>query len=984
MTTLDLIHEIDNSMNIECYSIPSPEECGKIISKHEVTLLHVNIRSMQKNFEFFSVMLARLKISFDVIVLSECWINDSSIIKQIDGYTSYNTKKYINKSGGVIIYVNTKWSANVTEPDIDEANGLVVEVPKAFTVIGIYRSPSFTNPAAFINSLETYLKNHTSTSSLILTVDININILDSSTDENTSNYLNLMAEHGMISAINAPTHDKSCIDHIFVRSKSLTNSIICKTDLTDHAMVMAGINTQSEKCPPLKRSRLKIDFEGLKKAIEQTDWSNVTNNESLNDAVLIFSNTLSELVNIHSKVVQISHSKFNINPWMTSGLIRCSKHKDKLHSQSRKYPNDATKKLIYTRYRNYYIALLRNLKAEYDNKELKKYKNVPKKLWKSINHITHRHSKNNKTAHELTKIKDTTEDSLDECNKYFSSVGQVLANSILTQSNETQESLANNVKIKETPLNSLFISPTDEEEIKSLIMQLDPDSSPGLDNINNRMLKATCNVIAKPLEAIFNLSIRTGVFPQAWKSAAVVPIHKCGSKDLPNNFRPISLLGSISKLLERIVNKRLVSFLESNSLLMDRQFGFRQGRSTEDAVTLLTDIISAHLDNGRNCIGVFLDLAKAFDTVSIPILLKKLEAYGVRGSGLEWFTSYLTNRNQSVKIGDHVSSLRSIAFGVPQGSILGPTLFLLYINDIDTLPLQNADILCYADDTAVIFHGCSWPVVTEKAQDGMSQVLNWLNSNLLTLNTSKTKFMCFHKTAASNSHEITHIKIHSRQCLSSTDLTCKCGSIERVESLKYLGVIIDERLTFKEHMISMSKRVRKLLYVFKNLRDIDDGKIIKLVYYSLCQSIINYCILAWGCAAASTLIILERAQRGVLKVALKKPIRFPTTTLYEEAQVLSVRKLFYMRVAVSVHKKTINSDNYHEMLRKRVFKLPIPSVKSSFAQRFRLYTFPFIYNKLVYLFNFKHCSTFETKLIITNHLISWTYDESESLLKQLK
>lgn len=983
MATLDLLAEIDQSLNVECHTIPMPEECGKILHKYRFKVLHANIRSVQRNFDSFLVVFQRLNIPFDAIVFSECWINELSIIKQIEGYKCYNSTKFINKSGGVIIYLNNKWSGNVTEPEIDDANSLMVEVPNAFTLVALYRSPSFTNPDRFISSLGKIISPINRNSCTIVLGDTNINIL--ADDDNSSAYLDTFAASNLISSINSPTHCLSCIDHLFVPTTTRAEAVICPVDLTDHSLIMAGFSVNNYRTNPLKRSRLKIDFEGLSLAAKQIDWSDIINRPSLEDVVSNFSSHLSDLVSNNSRFVQVSHKKFCIKPWMTPGLIRCSKHKDKLHSEAKKYPNDEPKKIVYTRYRNFYISLLRKLKADYERNELNNSRNIPRKLWNCINRISHRPLKKNcDSPQDLLKVKNNVKDSLDECNKYFTSVGQDLANSILKKLNESHESLTAKVKMRTppSPLNSFFISPTDESELKNLINSLKTDSSPGLDNISNKIIKSVAHIISEPLAAIFNKSIETGVFPSSWKNAAVIPIYKDGSRDSPSNYRPISLLGCIPKLLEKIINKRLVSYIESNGMLSSRQFGFRQGKGTEDAVTLLTNIISTSLDSGQCCIGVFLDLSKAFDSISVPILLKKLESYGIRGNVLQWFTSYLTDRQQCVRIGEHTSDFRAISFGVPQGSILGPTLFLLYMNDITSLQLQNADILCYADDTVLIFHDKSWQSVHRRAEDGMMIVADWLNSNLLSLNTKKTKFLCFHKTSATAPHTIQAMKLHStcRRSLSQDNI-CNCDSVERSGTIRYLGVILDDKLTFKDHIAAMSKRVRKIIYVMRNLRDVIDGQTLKSVYMALCQSVLGYCIRAWGGAASSILISLERAQRAVLKVALRKPIRYPTCALFSEAGVLSVRRLFYLRVAINTHTLVLNSNFYTEMLNKRIFRLPHATVKTSFAQRFGGFLFPYIYNKLMKLCDFKYCTTHEAKALLSRTLLHWDYDESESFIR---
>jgi hypothetical protein len=977
MAALDLMTEIDNSYNIECHTIPTPEKCSPIISRYSIKLLHINIRSMQRNFNNFLVIFTRLNISFDLVILSECWINDNSTIQQIEGYTSFSTQKYINKSGGVVAYVNNKWSSNVSEPDIADANCLMIEVPNVFTTLGFYRSPSFRNTDNFIFSLDKLLESVSPNTCLIMAGDINIDILEAASDEeHISNYLELLASHRLLPTINKPTHSKTCIDHIFIPSGYEAEAIVCSSDLTDHDLIMIGIKTERQKATVQKRSRLKVDYSGLYRDLEAVDWSPITQSHSVDDSVSSFSTIITEALSKNSQIIHISHSKFCIQPWMTPGLIRCSKQRDKLHLISRQYPSDETKKLIYSRYRNFFIKLLRNLKAEYEKSELTAHQKSPKKLWQTINKITHRNPTTS-TAQALTKICNSERESLNVCNEYFSSVGQNLANTILAQENETQESLAAKVNVTPSTSKSIFMSPTDQHEILRLIQEIDPHVSPGLDNINNKILKAIGPAIAEPLAAIFNQSIESGIFPKAWKSAAVVPIHKGNAKNEPSNYRPISLLGSLSKLLERIVNKRLVTYLESNSLLTNRQFGFRKGISTENAVTLLTNSISTHLDEGRACVGVFLDLAKAFDTVSVPILLKKLESYGIRGITLKWLTSYLTDRLQCVKIGDHLSSMRSVSFGVPQGSILGPTLFLLYINDITFIPIQNAEVLCYADDTAIVFHGRSWNNVYDHVEHGIALVSRWLRQNLLTLNTTKTRFLCFHKTSASAPRVGRNLKVHSSICTETLAQNCSCDNMTRSSTVNYLGIIIDEKLSFKEHVTAVSGRVRKLMHTMKMLRESADHSTLKTVYLALGQSIINYCILAWGGAVTATLLKLERAQRAVLKVALRKPIRYPTNDLYRDAKVLSVRKLYLIRVATHVHKSVLNSPDYNNLLQNRIFRIPVTAVKTSFARRFAFFLYPRIYNRLVSLYKYHELSVIEAKNILSKHLMHLSYIEIE-------
>ncbi|CAG9137934.1 unnamed protein product [Plutella xylostella] len=350
--------------------------------------------------------------------------------------------------------------------------------------------------------------------------------------------------------------------------------------------------------------------------------------------------------------------------------------------------------------------------------------------------------------------------------------------------------------------------------------------------------------------------------------ANVCPIYKSGDKNDVTNYRPISLLTSLSKILEKVVNNQLLKFLEKESLLHDHQFGFRRGRSTEDAVANLVDHVAKKLDSGERCVGVFLDLAKAFDTVSRPILLKKMASYGIQGLALDWFRSYLSDRKQRIGINNTFSELKTIGFGVPQGSVLGPTLFLLYINDLNQISLPNATTFSFADDTAVIFHGHSWEDVVALAELGMRRIATWLQCNLLTLNATKTKYLAFHITERTAPTKTINIKIH--QC--SRDRAgspCNCPQLERVSYLKYLGVVLDDRLVWDKQIEAVRGRIRKLTFCFKQLKMIANKDLIRLTYTALVQSILTYCIVVWGGAGVSYMIAAERAQRFVLKITLE-------------------------------------------------------------------------------------------------------------------
>lgn len=673
---MNISNDLDETLTVDCLVLDNIEACASLLPyENNFKLLTFNIRSLQHNFDSFLVTLKRVNIDLDIIILTECWLSESSLIPQISGYYSYRTFKHINKSGGVTAYVKDTLNANVSEPLFEDCNCLEIKIGTDFMVLGIYRSPSFLDIDPFLLSLNNALKNASKIPNIILAGDLNIDIYPMVLDDKSSDYVTLLTEYQLLPAITKPTREKTCLDHIFIKRPNQAIGLICPPTLTDHSACILGMTVKKSKTTR-KRFYQKIDIDAVASDLSPVDWTAVTDSDNVDNAVAIFSDIIDMAIKKNTREIKISRTRFTLKPWITPGLIKCLRQKDRLHLRARCEPLNQIAQITYKRYRNFLNTLLLKLKTNYENEQLTKNRDNPKMLWNSIKDICHL-NETRKLPFDLLNAKSDPKTSLNHCNNYFVNVGKNLATKTLNKLRETQASLASKVKMNKSTLKSFYMNPTDENEVSNIILDLKPDSSPGLDKCTPLLIKLIRESILKPLTHIFNLSLASGIFPSSWKLAIISPIHKNGEKDNPCNYRPISLLIIFSKLLEKLVHKRITTYLEDNGLIPNRQYGFRRGKSTEDAVILVNNIVSAALDSNKHCIGVFLDLAKAFDTVSIPILLEKLSCLGIRGKPHEWFQSYLSTRFQCVRVGHEMSEQLPVEFGVPQGSILDPRLFLI-------------------------------------------------------------------------------------------------------------------------------------------------------------------------------------------------------------------------------------------------------------------------------------------------------------------
>jgi hypothetical protein len=443
------------------------------------------------------------------------------------------------------------------------------------------------------------------------------------------------------------------------------------------------------------------------------------------------------------------------------------------------------------------------------------------------------------------------------------------------------------------PVFDMASTPVSDFEIQNALNDLQSKKSTDMDGFSMFFIKQISDVLLKPLKHIFSISLQSGDLPYQLKIAKVVPIFKSGNANDMNNYRPISLLSTFSKILEKIVSLRLGTFLENNNLLKPNQFGFRKGHSTAQAMTKLLNFVSEALNAKKHAILIFCDLRKAFDTCNFAILLKKLQKIGITGRELNWFSNYLTNRQQFTYLNGVSSSLREILNGVPQGSILGPLLFLLYINDLPDC--CNLFSILFADDTALGAADDDIARLNNKINTEFHLVCTYFRKNKLSLHPEKTKFILF-----SNSNDVqnnpfniylSHSNVSFNDPLVPNFEIQRVSKNDKVPAIKYLGVFFDPLLNFRYHTKSICTKLSKALYAIKTVKNILPEDALCNLYYALFHCHLAYAIQIWSCGQTSNMNEIEKKQKAAIRVICNVKFNSHTEPLFKRLEILPVKKL---------------------------------------------------------------------------------------------
>ncbi len=693
-------------------------------------------------------------------------------------------------------------------------------------------------------------------------------------------------------------------------------------------------------------------------ALSAKSWNELDHQDNVNDSYHVFMEEFIRILDTYApvKTITIPHNLVIRDAWMTPGLLTSCRKGYKLFRKCHNLSKEHTAYVKYIKYRNVLNTLKKVAKETYYRNLLTTHKNDMRKTWKIMNSIIGR-TKNKDSLSSTFIVKDSEETNeniiANSFCEYFTGIGQTYADQIPPSKKSVEHYMKSDRNIA-----SMFLGPCDPIEIDNLITSSNAKKSTGHDGISMILVKSISKEVSVPLTKIINLSLSTGVVPDDMKMAKVIPLYKAKNKELFTNYRPISLLPTFSKLLEKVVHKRLYQFLQKHNILYPNQYGFRRKRSTCDAITDFTFDVLQTLDDRQSSLAVFLDLSKAFDTIDYEILLRKMEHYGVRGTALTWFRSYLSQRKQYVSFKGSCSDVLVMPCGVPQGSVLGPLLFILYSNDIP-YSLEHSKAILFADDTTLHVSSSNLQDLFDKMNRDLENLNDWFKANKLSLNTSKTKYMLF----GSKQPEVCQV------------LSIGVEQLERVQSTKFLGIFIDDQLKWNVHIDYCKKKISSGVYAMNAAKHILSSNHLRILYNSLVQPYLNYGTLLWGNTYQKYIKQLEVQQKKAIRCIYNANYNAHSSPLFKESKILKLVDIYKFQLCrMAFHflndklpsplkRMFTRNTDMHGINTRHIYDIYLPKVNYDIVKRSFIYECPINWIQLDFAIkSITNLSTFKTKL----------------------
>ena len=911
-----------SNLDVQCNYFDESKFVSTYSKTDKFSIFSLNIQSLPAKFHEFQELIQNFQVNKcepDVICLQETWqiVDSSSLL--LNDYNPLECKLRSNsvQGGGVGIYVKKNLKFSVLQDKsifIDRIfESLFVEVwlnkNKKIIIGNIYR-PSVNHPtlssseqfSQFFELLTNLLSELSECNTqVILFGDFNLDALKYNIINQVTEYIDLLFSYGFLQLIMKPTrctpHSATLIDHVLTNSKAdFFESVILTTKISDHFPIIYFCKDNTPISPKRTvkyRDFSDLNFKNFSSALRSINWDCLSSFDSTQESYDYFSETFLTLYNVQFPLLSktINKNVCGFHPWMSKGLLVSRCKKISLCKASIKHPSPLAIS-TYKNYRNLYAKIIRASKKLYYEHQLSKHQSDSKKTWQILRKAINKSSKSDNSIKNIIVqglIIDNNAVMADQFNLFFANIAEKIV----------EEIHPSNVVLPEDPQNipvaenfSFSSEPLTSSEIIETIEQLKNKNTLDSDGISTMFLKKIARTISKPLLHIFSKSLSNGDIPHQLKISKIIPLFKSGDRSLLDNYRPIALLSSFSKILEKIVCNRLSKYLENNEFLSTSQFGFRKEHSTLHPMVHFMNKITSALDNKLHTIAIFCDLRKAFDSCNHVILLKKLQKVGVQNTELNWFKNYLENRKQFVFLNGVTSSSLNVTTGVPQGSILGPLLFLVYIND---LPGASSLItFLFADDTTLLYSHVNIDELISIVNFEFRKVVHFFRQHKLSLHPLKTKFMLF-----SNSPTVKNMNIQlfiNCNNEDESDVT-KMYPISRVTpnddipAVRFLGVYFDQNLNFNFHLKILASKLSKALYILRSSKKFLTTKALKSVYYALFHSNLIYSIPIWSCASQSAIKTIQILQKKAVRIVHGAKYNSHTEPLFKELKILPLDSL---------------------------------------------------------------------------------------------
>lgn len=854
-----------------------------------LNILYINIRSLRNKVSDLVDIIQTSKNILHVIVLTETWIYSNEVnYFDIPSYSAAHSCRN-TRGGGACIYVRNGLEYSINDINIPFIGCNIVSVylpEQKIYVYGLYRPPQ-NKFSDFIGDFDKLLDKQNK--ACILIGDINLNLLNNT--QHTTEYVNTIQMNGFqvqntltieqATRISGSTKTASILDHIITNKDLKCNIKIDDHCISDHKIIYTKVNHIVYKKGKEYVERKKLNME---------QWKNMVR-EEINQAKNIISfSQITEIINKTKEKCTEKHTlkiKEN-NNWITKEYLNKIKKRDKLYIRWKKtqsiHAEENFKKL-----KNEINNLRKKLQKNHAEKKFAEAQGNSKKTWKVLNELCSRNKKGGQSKHKLINTYgQTIEEDMDlahEFNIHFNTIGQNLAKNIHPKTK---------IFTEEEWASTIFLQPTDPIEVKEIIESLKNNTSPGCDNITKAEVQYLYEIIAKQVVDIINAVLESGKYPEELKTGKIIPIHKKGPQTDVNNYRPITLLSTFSKILEKVIKTRITKYIENTFGFDGRQYGFQKQSNTLGATVDLLEYISKELDQNKYVVAVFIDLQKAFDTVDINLLLEKTNKMGLRGNCEELIKTYSTNRKHFTTVNGQNSDTQYAKIGVAQGSVLGPLQYLLYVHSLKYANLESKYFM-FADDTVLVHSSTDKTCLEQTINKDLDTYFEWLCWNRLSINTEKTVYMILKQK-------------NKYSCKLNIKLNNKV--LHEVTEYKYLGLTICNDLNFNAHVENVIGKLVPVIGAVRRCAHQLSNKAKYLVYNSIIEPHLRYLIPCWGNVSDYTLNKLQRCQNKAIKSIFSLDYYTATRNIYKQYPILKIKqikKFEQYKLIYNIQKSTIKT-----------------------------------------------------------------------------